>query len=386
MLKFDTSYAYHNLSYHLSILMYRNDDICQFIYIFLHRPLSRAFNNRPPWDPWKMGDDEIVLWIDTSFTIDYTISTENYIHGRTNTIIADETSSSFQSATHNKNYLSTHVHLDTQLATLHQKHDVSRGDKLNIEPLDSTSGFEIKHRNAYERSISRSRSTKRRNYSIGDDMRNFVYYSVKAAADKILIVDLNNKRRAHLDILKRLKRIQEENFHNEDPKFEVLREYIIQEHKEWLERPKPPRQWQLTEERAIQLEKTYQRHKSVLIELAQDMNNWYDVDDEYVLLFPSSRGGTYDTYGYLQRLKDRELDGDEDRRADLVALGWSFDDLVRTEATLMNMGDNLPSSNGQAVEQSSLDGEEMQAAVTALKGKSGFGGGAVDLDDALAYL
>ena len=352
----------HTLSCHLSILIYRNDDICQFIYIFLHRPLSRAFNNRPPWDPWKMGGDEIVLWHDTAFTIDYTISTENYIHGRTNSIIADETSSSFQSATHNKNYLYTHVHLDTQLATLHQKHDVSRGDKLEIEPLDSSSGFEIKHRNAHERSISKSLSTNRQNHGIGDDMRNFVYYSVwsgnivdvddaiKAAADKILIVDLNNNRRPHLKVMKRLKRIQEETFHAEDPKFDVLHKYIIQEHKDWLERP-----WQLTEERAIQLEETYQRHKKVLVKLAQNMNNWHSGDDEYVLLFPSVEGESNDTYNYLQQLKERNRDGDEERRADLVALGWTFDDNERHIAQMnkwLSENTSNTQSNQAAVEES----------------------------------
>jgi len=295
-----------------------------------------------------MGGDEIVLWIDTSFTIDYTISTENYIHGRTNTIIADETSSSFQSATHNKNYLYTHVHLDTQLATLYQKHDVSRGDKLNIEPLGSDYGFEIKHRNAYERSISKSRSTNRRNFSIGDDMRNFVYYSVwsgnianvddaiKAAADKILIVDLNNHRRDHLDILKRLKRIQEETFHNKDPKFEVLRKYIIQEHEEWMD-----------ERLAQRLGETYQRHKSVLIELAQDMENWHSVKDRHVLLLPSVNGESNDTYQYLLSLKDRKHDGDDEKRDDLVALGWTFDDKERHMAQ-MNKWLSENASNTQA--------------------------------------
>ena len=292
--------------------------------------------------------------MDAAFTCDALVAHDNYIHRRANEIVADETSSSFQCATNNKVYLFRRMHLDSQVATLVQKHDVSRGDKTNIEPLGEESGFNIKFRNVYEQSISRSGTQTRRNHRIGDDLRNFVYDSVwsgtyakevaiEKAADKILITDLNGNRRSYFDKLRRLRRIKVENFHDGSSLFERLHQYIVREHKN-----------NIRARLASSLDATYQQHKRTLVAIAENMENYHLVDDEYVLLLPSTSCVYISLYRYLNRLMDRDLVGDEERMADLTELGWSFDDGMRTKAMITNLScdtNNNDKSKGREEQQ-----------------------------------
>ena len=137
--------------------MYRNEDVCQFSYIFLHRPGSRAFNNRPPWHSWVFGDDEWKEQLDAAITTDFIEAFNRYVREVDTTAMkANESDNSMVYSTLNKIWLVRRVHLDSQVATLYQKHDITRRDSRNIEPLSKKYGFNNKFRNEYE---------KRKNYS-----------------------------------------------------------------------------------------------------------------------------------------------------------------------------------------------------------------------------
>ena len=132
--------------------MYRNEDVCQFSYIFLHRPGSRAFNSRPPWHSWVFGDDEWKEQLDAAITTDFIEAFNRYVREVDTTAMkANESDNSMVYSTLNKFWLARRVHFDTQVATLYQKHDITRRDPRNIEPLSKKSGFNNKFRNEYDR-------------------------------------------------------------------------------------------------------------------------------------------------------------------------------------------------------------------------------------------
>lgn len=95
-------------------------------------------------------------------------------------------------ATLHKLWMVRRVHVDTQVGTLYQKHEVTRERKLTVEPLSSEHGFGIKCRNAFERargllydSVSRTASAPAgvskgtpRNYRIGEEIEWHIFYSV----------------------------------------------------------------------------------------------------------------------------------------------------------------------------------------------------------------
>jgi len=266
--------------------------------------------------------------VDAALTLDMVLAQEAYFHGRADSIKADESTTSFLPSTLDKIYLIRRVHFDTQIAALFQKHDASRNDKNNIEVLDENSGFNIKHRNSYER---RGRKRKR-NYFIGDDIENSIFFAVwhggidmdtaiNNAVEKYLIHDLEGNRRLHFDKMKRLVRVQRENFQKNSSVFTRLLAYVKKEQRS----------------RAYdRLDSTFQKHKQTLIGIAEDIRNYHLVDDDYVLLLPS-KCEYKNLYEYLNKLMDRNQDGDDERIADMEELGWSFDDDVRTKAMVTRL-------------------------------------------------
>ena len=163
--------------------------------------------------------------------------------------------------------------------------------------------------------------------------------AIKITSDGLLIKDLNGKRRPHFNVLRILKRMEEKLFpENGSPWLDQILAYVIQEHA-----------GRKAERAAVLLDVTYQRHKKILVKAAENLNNWHPVQDEYVLQFPSSLD-YHPTWKYLSLLKNRNLSGDDQRRADLETLGWTFDDLERNEAQMSKwFSDNESTVNkGQA--------------------------------------
>ena len=97
----------------------RNEDVCQFSYIFLHRPGSRAFNNRPPWHSWVLGGDEWKVQLDAAITTDYIEAFNRYVREVDTTAMkANERDNSMVYSTLNKIWLVRRVHLDSQVVVL----------------------------------------------------------------------------------------------------------------------------------------------------------------------------------------------------------------------------------------------------------------------------
>ena len=174
-----------------------------------------------------------------------------------------------------------------------------------------------------------------KNMFIGEQMISTISCShdkqaaIKYTSDELLIKDLKGNRRPHLHMLKILKRMEEKHFPKDGSSwFNQILAYVKTEHNN-----------QKDDRLAQRLGETYQQHKSVLVKLAHKMKNWNPVKNKYVLQFPSVNvhSDIRKTYLYLQRLKDRKHDGDDDRRADLVELGWTFDDNERDIAQMSKL-------------------------------------------------
>ena len=354
----------------LDTTIYRNQELRQFSFIFLHRPFSRSFNSRPPWDPWKFGDDEWSEQVDAAATTDMAVAIEDYLQRRKESIEANYNTTSFLHAVLSKIYIVSRVHVDSQVGTLYQKHCVSEGDKnIKVAMLGQETGLGVIYRNKHERTNGRVK-----NYFIGDDLENAIFASkwngenvttaMKNVVDKIITHDLNNKRRGHFQSLQILVRVKEENFLPNSQLFEQVLGYLHQEHDTWLHSRATQRKDDL-----------FDMHYNELMKYARHLSNWHkDAAGEYVLLLRHSKK-TSALHAYLWRLKDGQGDGDDERRGKLEAIGWSFDMIQQKEASLSRLvndfSDNVEKTENMDDQHDDQTAEEaMKETFNASWGKS----------------
>jgi len=318
--------------------------------------------------------------MDSAGTLDFAIALQNYLQeDEVLAITANESASSIMGSTFYKLFIERRVHADSQVGTIYAKQAATRNDPtIPTKPLDTTS-FDIKHRNACERNTNGKART--RNYNIGEEIQSSVFAAksrgvdprkaIEMAVDKILITDLQGDRRPYFKMLSRLARVKVEHFQDKSPLFEHLLSYVIREHKEWLNRPREPREvtWQLTEKRAANLDNTFYSHVSTLCRIAENMNNWEKVvgsdgEEKYVIRFrPDGNEESRRLYNYLRQLNpDNSLrigNADDDiRREKLIELGWTWDEKERQQATLSSIFQNTSLTTAADEEEGSSSPDE----------------------------
>ena len=110
----------NNNSYihHINLVPYRNEHTEQFSFIFLHRPFSRPFNSRPPWDKWRFGNDEHDIQFDSAITLDFCIAFVQYVQDdKVSKITANRKADSIGASSLLKLYIERRFHADSQVGT-----------------------------------------------------------------------------------------------------------------------------------------------------------------------------------------------------------------------------------------------------------------------------
>lgn len=354
----------------INLVPYRNEHTEQFSFIFLHRPFSRAYNSRSPWDKWRFGPAEYDTQMNSAGTLDFAIALQRYLQkDEVLAITADESASSIMGSTFYKHFIERRVHADSQVGTIYAKQAATRNDPtVPTKPLDTTS-FDIKHRNACERSTNGKARTRNRN--IGEEIQSFVFAAksrgvderraIEMAADKILITNLQGDRRGHFNVLSILARVQVEHFQDKSPLFKYLLSYVINEineHNNYLAAKKDTR-----------LDDTFYSHVSTLCRIAENMNNWEKVvgsdgEEKYVIRFPpDGNEESRRLHTYLRRLNpDNSLRigtaKDDIRRDKLIELGWTWDEKERQQAALSSIFQNTGLTTAADEEEGSSSSDE----------------------------
>ena len=341
------------------IVLLLSNDNGQISFIFLHRPFSRSFNSRPPWDKWKFGDKEWTAQITAGACLDAMIGFENYIHRRSgDTINVEPTSASFLYQVLFKIYIATHFHGDTQIAALFQKDVSTEDDKKMIKPLKHCGGsFRTKHANKHERRRStRGNSTGAKNMLYAEDIVSCFKYdmwnngnitdaAVQQAAN-IIMYQLDGIRRRPIHTLSMLKRLEQKYFEERTSIFSQLYDYIIEEHDTLISSQKKDR-----------MDNTFNEHLTTLTTIARDMKNWEsDEEGDYHLLIPGKKN---DLRKYLNALKDRNCVGDDEKRAILEEFGWTWDILKRNEALVNRTLRELQGAEEDARDKAEQEEERM---------------------------
>ena len=248
------------------------------------------------------------------------------------------------------------------------KHEAVQFDSgIDIDPL-KTDKYGIKYRNECER---RTKGKARRvNNFIGDEILSAVFAAVhrgvnereaiEDAADKILIIDLQGKRRQYLKMLSCLARVKVEHFEDNSPLFKRLLSYVINEHNNYLAANKEER-----------LDDTFHMHVSTLRRIGQNMNNWHKVVgsdgvEKYAIRFPIDKD-TSKLLAYLNQLDPSNQDrignaSDDIRRDKLIELGWTWDKKERQQATISSIIQGIGLTANEEESSSSSDEEETKNA------------------------
>ena len=345
---------------------YRNESTDQFSFIFLHRPFSRPFNSLPPWGHWSFGNDEHDLQFDSAITLDFSIAFVQYVQDdKVSKITANRKADSIGASSLLKLYIERRFHADSQVGTDYAKHEAAQFDSgIDIDPL-KTDKYGIKYRNECE---GRTKGKARRvNNFIGDGIQSAVFAAVhrgvdarkaiEDAADKILIIDLQDKRRPYLNMLSILARVQAEHFQDKSPLFEHLKSYVIDEYNNYLAANKEER-----------LDGTFYKHVSTLRRIGQNMNNWHKVVgsdgvEKYAIRFPIDKD-TRKLYDYLRELHPSNPLGrignasDDIRRDQLLELGWTWDKMEQQQALISSIIQNIGLTTAADEEESSSSPNE----------------------------
>ena len=323
------------------------------------------------------------MQFDSAITLDFCIAFVQYVQDdKVSKITANRKADSIGASSIFKLYIERRFHADSQVGTDYAKHEAVQFDSgIDIDPLETTA-FNIKYRNACERKTNGKART--RNYNIGDEILSAVFAAVhrgvnareaiEDTADKILIIDLQSKRREYFKMLSCLTRVKVEHFQDKSPLFKHLLSYVINEHNNYLAANKEER-----------LDETFNRHVSTLRRIAENMNNWEKVvgsdgEEKYVIRFPQN--GNVESkrlYDYLYDLdpiiNPRGRIGDEKddiRREKLLELGWTWDKMERQQATLSSIFQNTGLTTAADEEEGSSSSDEETKNALAIVSKRPF--------------